>query len=159
MANLSTLYIKKGDEYAIDVYERFGFATGEFGFPYKASPKEFATRNVPGEDGERVFFPKKTSIEAYDLNVEFKYRGKLASYYGDYKRFMEFISGMDGKGTNLIIYSPWHRIGRKDVYVKSAEPPVYHRNGDECHITVKVVFRVTNPTEDVILTPEVEDKQ
>lgn len=157
MANLSTLYVKKGGEYAIDVYERFGFATGEFSFPYKANPKDFAARNVPGEDGERVYFPDRTYMDAYDISIQFKYVGALSAYYTAYRNFMEFMTGLDGQGTNLIIYSPWHRIGRKDVYVKGIDEPVFKRVGEECHISVKFTLRVTNPVEDVVLIPNIQE--
>lgn len=123
----------------------FGFATGNVEFPASVEMKEYASRSVPGEDGERVFFPDNPAINAYDLSIEFKYKGLYSDFHDDYMTFCNFLIGRDGFGPCMHIYMPWNNIGRMNTYVKSIKECKYNRNGNEVFITFNVVFRITDP--------------
>lgn len=152
--NLSTLLIRRGDE-IIDSAAS-GFYTGEINFPANVEVKDFATRDCPGEHGERVFFPANSSIKAYDLDVEFKYTGKIEVYRYMFCAFRDKLTGQDGKGTELSIYSPYYRIGRQRVYVKSIQQKKFYRDDEtgEAFISFVVTFRVTDPVTDILISAD-----
>lgn len=152
--NLNTLLIRKNGT-VYDTAADFGFATGEIGFPANIEFKDFASKSVPGEDGERVFFPEQAAVEAFDMTVEFKYKGILAKAQSDYSGFVNFFRGTEEqKGTELAFYSPWHRFGRQKVYAKKIENTGYWRQGDEVTMKCKVTFRITDPLTHVLLSKE-----
>lgn len=133
-------------------YEHFGFATGDVGFPADVEMKSYSTRNVPGEDGERVFFPEVPAIDAYDWTVEFKYQGNFADFYKDFTRFRDYLIGRDGSGSRMHVYSPWSDMGKCNAYVKSIKSDKFYRKDNSVYISVKVVFRITEPNSDIKLT-------
>lgn len=152
MSELSTLLIKRGGE-VIDTYSDFGFATGEIDFPAVVEIKEPYTKDCHGEDGERVFFPKGGNLKAYDLHVEFKHKGNIEIYHtSNYRAFRNFMTGYYNETTELSIYSPWHRIGRQKVYLKSLSDGEFRRDGDQVYLILKAVFRVTDPRTDILIT-------
>lgn len=150
MAETSTLLIQKKN-IVYDTLADFGFATGEIPFPAEVEIKEFATRSCPGEDGDRVFFPDTSYASSYDWDVEFKYRGDIGQYRQDYEAFISFLNGRDGNGTEISVYSPFHRIGRQKVNVKEISDAVFKRMGDSMHLTIKVKFRINDPLTHILL--------
>lgn len=148
--NLNTLIIKKGDT-IIDSYAS-GFATGEISFPAVIEVKDYAAKECPGEDGERVFFPDRAYYKPYDLDIEFKYVWKSNSAKSIFLAFCDIITGKDGKGTELSIYSPWYRIGRQKVYVKAIKTHNYRSDDKESFFRFTVTFRITDPITDIVLS-------
>ena len=151
MAELSTLLIrKKGVVY--DTKNDFGYATGEIPFPADVEVKELTKRNCPCEDGDRVFFPDRLALASYDLEIEFKYQGKESSLYIDFCRLRDLLTGADGEGTELAIYSPWYRIGRQRVHLKNIKPDSSLRMNDESFQKIKITFCITDPVTDILLS-------
>lgn len=151
MSELSTLLIKKGSK-TISTLAEYGYATKDIDYPIVTEVKDFASRNVPGEDGERVYFPDSASLEPYDLEVEFMYRGNVEANKNLFDGFRDFLTGRDKEGTELSIYSPYHRVGRQKVYAKKIEVNRFKRDGDEGFASFKVTFRVTDPVTDILLS-------
>lgn len=131
--------------------EDFGFATGEIDFMADVEMKGYASRNVPGEDGERVFFPDNPAIEPYDLTIEFKYQGTYVGFYDAYTTFCDYLIGRDGTGPCMHIYSPWSNMGRLNTYVKSIKNEKFHREGENIFMSMSVVFRITDPVQTIKL--------
>lgn len=155
MGEKSTLLFRNTKhEEVFDSLADFGFATQEIEFPAKTVVKELATRNVPGEDGERVSYPDRAYLEPYDLDVEFVYKGEEEHYYTtSFTTIRDILLGrVYGDGCELEIYSPWHRIGRRGVHVKEIEPTKFRRMDGEVMLGIKVKFHVSDPDKDILLS-------
>lgn len=129
----------------------FGMAVGDIPWPVSLKVKDLGVVDCPGENGERTHFPDRLSFEAYDLEAEFKYRGALGSLYDNYKSLLNYLSGNDGNGTELKIYSPYHGIGRQCVSLKSLEPGKFKKDNIGEYMSIKVKFRVADPVTDIKL--------
>lgn len=151
MSELSTLLIQRGSQ-VFDSLADFGFATGEIPFPSDIEIKDFATRDCPGEDGERVFFPERSYLKAYDLEVEFKYASDINSFNTNYRSFCNLLTGRSGAGTEFSIYSPWHRLGKTGVYVTKITSGNYKRIEEDVFASIKVKFHITNPDSHILLS-------
>lgn len=150
----NTLLIRKGGV-TKSTFDDFGFATGEIPFPGSFEIKGFAERDCPGEDGERVYFPDQSYIKGYDLKVEFKTQYNIYGIYDRYRAFVNYLTGRDGTGTEMEVYSPWYRVGRKGVYAKAIEESRFVRDDDNdsnSMIAIEVTFRITDPITDILLS-------
>lgn len=146
-----TLLMQKGTGKVISTLARFGMATGDIPWPAVLKAKDLGVVDCPGESGERTHFPDKLSFEAYDLEFEFKYRGSLGTLYDNFKSLRDYLSGMDGNGTQLNIYSPYCGIGRQCVSLKSIEPGKFKKDNAGEYMSFKVKFRVADPVTDITL--------
>lgn len=146
----STIYIRKRD-IVKDTLRDFGFATGDFPWPSDVEVKDPGTVECEGEHGQRVFFPDMPSFKAYDLEIEFKRRPSAEPYAEAYAKFRDFLTGLDGRGTELAIYSPYHGVGRGKIWTQSISPLKYGRDSEGEYANVKVKFMVTDPVTDVTI--------
>lgn len=142
---LSTIKLSKAGGETIDSYQQFGFATGRIPFLSNIETKELATEDLPGEDGERVFFPDQMFLKPYDVTIEFKYCGYLNSIYSSYSGFRDFLLGRGGGGTRMTLYCPWQDITLEGVWIKSMEGMKFNRLDDEEFFTMEVTFHVSRP--------------
>ena len=143
--------IRKGIGDTKDTLADFGMATGEIPWPASWTAKDIGEVDCPGESGTRVFFPDEIPIESYDLEIEFKYRDEDSKLYDRYSAFSNYLRGKDGNGTELQIYSPYHKIGRKEVYAKSISDATFKKDNIGEYASFKVTFRVSDPETDIIL--------
>lgn len=146
---------KKGASRTYSTAKDFAFVTGEVPYLAKTEAKELATRDCPGEDGERVYFPDRLPLAAYDLEVEFKMYGPAMSVFKYYNMFRQYLTGEDGTGTEIEIYSPYCNVGRRGVHMKSMGDPTFRKDADgEEFMSLEVIFHVTDPTTHIKLTEE-----
>lgn len=128
-------------------YDDFGFAVREIPWP-DVETQEPAKREWPGEHGEDVYIPASgLKLQAYDLEVQFLYKGDTGTVYAKYKALRDYLIGAGGF---LKIYDPYWKRGRQAVYArKFGELKPVRTNIDEC-LGIKVTFRVTDPVTDVV---------
>ncbi len=150
-----TLLMRKTGGSVKDSLVDFHMATGDVAWPAEVQVKDPGVLDCPGESGERTFFPDVASFEAYDLKVEFKCRAEDCRLYELFKAFRNYLTGIDGTGTRLTLYSPYCGVGRQDVWVKSISDVEFRRDNIGEYASLEATFRVADPVTDIILTTDV----
>lgn len=126
----------------------FGFAVCDIPWPDE-EVQEVATREWPGEDGEDAYVPPTgLKLQAYDVEVEFCYKGNVNTAYAAYKALRDYLIG---EGGFLRIYDPYWKRGRQGVYVKKISGLDLHRTDIDEVLSAKVTFRVTDPKTEIAL--------
>ncbi len=126
----------------------FGFAVCEIPWPDEET-EEPSTRKWPGKHGEDVYIPPSgLKLQAYDLEVEFCYKGDVNTAYDAYKVLRDY---MIGPGGFLRLYDPYWRKGRQKVYVKKFHDRDPHRSNIDEVLNMKVTLRVTDPKTEIAL--------
>lgn len=151
MAVEYTLWMQKSkDGSAVkDSLGSFGFATSEIPWPDEET-QDVSTREWPGEHGEDAYIPPSgLKLKAYDIEVEFCYKGAVNTAYSAYKALRNYLAGIDGSGGELMIFDPYWHKGRKGVYVKKISDPAPFRSNVDEGVSVKVTFRVTDPMTEI----------
>lgn len=126
----------------------FGFAVCAIPWPDEET-EELATRKWPGEHGEDTYInPNGQTLQAYDVEIEFCYKGAVNTASPAYKALRDYLIGAGGF---LRIYDPYWKIGRKDVYVKKFHDREPHRSNIDEVLSMKVTLRVTDPKTEIAL--------
>lgn len=147
-----SIYVKKENGRVIDTQDEWGIVCKEFTFLLYGESKELPKRDWHDEDGEDTFFPSQLAMAAYDLYVEFGYKGAMDSANVAVRSFLDYLTGRDGSGTYLSVYDTYTKIGRQGVYFKSVGQDVFVRNTSEGDLVVfNVKFRVTDPMTEITL--------
>lgn len=147
-----SIYFKRGEGAVIDTQTQWGIVCKEFPFLLYGESKELPKRDWMDEDGEDVFFPSKLAMQAYDLDVEFAYKGVMDSANVKIRGFLDYLTGRDGAGSNLSVYDTYTKVGRQGVYVKGVKQDVFVRNTSEGDVVVfTVTFRVSDPMTEIVL--------
>lgn len=124
----------------------FGFAVRRIQWP-DAETEEIAVRVWPGEDGEDAYIPPAgQKLQAYDLEVEFIYKGELNTVYAKCKALRKYLTGAGGF---LILYDPYWKVGCTKVYVKKFGDLKPVRTNIDEFMSAKLTFRVTDPAAEV----------
>lgn len=132
-----------------DSYE-WGIVCKEFPFDLYPDMKEFSSRNWREEDGEQEFYPAVPRLKAYEIEVEFAYKGPRDSANAKIRGFMDYISGRDGSGVAMKIYDTYTLIGRQQVRFVSLSNDSLYRYGDNEDVVVfKVKFKINDPVTQV----------
>ena len=147
----NTLLMRKGDGEVKSSLTDFHMATGEVAWPAAVTVKDLGEVDCPGESGVRVHFPDVLPLDAEDMEVEFKCRAEDCRLYTLFKAFRDYLTGMDGEGTELQIYSPHCGIGRQKVHVKSMGDVEFRKDNVGEYASLTVVFRLTDPVTDIVL--------
>lgn len=134
-----------------DTYFHMGLSCLDFPFILSSEAKEVFANDFHDEVGEDAYISDELPTKAYDLVIEFGYKGELTTAYSTVKAFRDFLRGADGMGADLDIYSPSKGIGRQHCYLKSFADGDFSYNNMEEILTFKVTFRVTDPETDITL--------
>jgi hypothetical protein len=102
-------------------------------------------------------------MAAYEMEVEFAYKDapkymngvnvnmNKANYY--VKGFLDYLTGRDGKGAELMVYDTYTKIGRQHVrFVSVSDDVFYRREGEMDVVTFSVTFKVNDPVTDITLS-------
>lgn len=151
MAVEYTLWMQKTkDGSAVkDSLSAFGFAVCAIPWPSEET-EDVAVRVWPGQHGEDAYIPPSgLKLKAYDIEVEFCYKGAVDTAYAKYKALRNYLTGIDESGGELKIYDPyWHR-GRTKVHVKKFGDLDPHRSNVDEALSAKVTFRVADPMTEI----------
>lgn len=130
----------------------FGFAVCDIPWPDE-EVHEVAVREWPGEHGEDAYIPPVgLKLQAYDVEVQFCYKGDVDTAYAKYKALRDWLTGIDGSGAELRVYDPYWRKGRTGVYVKKFSGFDPHRSNIDEVLSINATFRVTDPITEIRLT-------
>lgn len=130
----------------------FGFAVCDIPWPDE-EVQEVAVREWPGEHGEDAYIPPVgLKLQAYDVEVQFCYKGDVDTAYAKYKALRDWLTGIDGSGAELRVYDPYWRKGRTGIYVKKFSGLNPRRSNIDEVLSINVTFRVTDPITEIRLT-------
>lgn len=76
----------------------------------------------------RHIFPEEIKLKAYDIDVEFAYKGEMGTANSKIEAFLDYLTGKGNTGTCLKVYDTYTKIGRQGVYYKSIDPDLFVRN-------------------------------
>lgn len=148
-----TLLIQKTKEGSgvKDSLSDFGFAISEIPWPSEET-QDISVRVWPGEHGEDAYIPPSgLKLKAYDLEVEFIYKGEIDTAKSAYTTFRNYLTGIDGSGGELKVYDRYWKRGRKGVYVKKIDSFEAFRSNLDESVSFKVTFRVNDPVSEIVL--------
>ena len=141
MARLYSIYFQKNKSGSpvLDTYTEWSIVCKDFPFMPYGESKDLPAREWADEDGEDTFFPEEIKLKAYDIDVEFAYKGEMGTANSKIEAFLDTYT----------------KIGRQGVYYKSIDPDLFVRKSDEGDvITFKITFRVTDPRTSITLTAQ-----
>ena len=113
--------------------------------------KSLPKRSWVGLDGDDEFIPAKLPMEAFELKIHIGYRGSKGTWRNDMDRFLDYLSGYDGKGSELKVYFMRSGTGYP-CRLKSARPTPFF-GGSEDITDVEIVFKVNNPRSKIKYIP------
>lgn len=154
MAKPYSIYFRKdkAGSQVIDTNARWKIVCKDFPFKLSGETKALSKRDWADENGEDTYFPSQLKIKAYDLEVEFAYKGEMNTANAQIKNFLDYLTGVSDAGTSLSVYDTYTKIGRRGIYFKSIDPDLFVRKTDEGDVvTFKIVFRVTDPATQITL--------
>lgn len=157
MSRLYSIYFQKNKSGSpvLDTYTEWSIVCKDFPFMPYGESKDLPAREWADEDGEDTFFPEEIKLKAYDIDVEFAYKGEMGTANSKIEAFLDYLTGKGNTGTCLKVYDTYTKIGRQGVYYKSIDPDLFVRKSDEGDvITFKITFRVTDPRTSITLTAQ-----
>ena len=138
----------------IDTQDTFGIVCRDFPFKIYGEAKQLPSISWHDSHGNDEYVPPSLYIDAYDLQIDFAYKGPRDSANHAIRSFLNYITGNDGlnQGAELMVYDTYTRIGRQKVrYVSVAEEMTVRNDHDGDVFTFSVTFRINDPTTDITL--------
>lgn len=138
------------------VYDSLDFGCYVKSVPFNLFPKvkNIQTQKWNDENGDDEYMPAEPRYEAYEMEVEFVYKGNYGDANYDILKFIETI-----QGKWLKLYDSYTQIGRQMVrYVSlNDKATLYRRKGTndgslgKDYVTFKVKFKVNDPITNITL--------
>lgn len=122
--------------------------------PFKliGGAKELYANNWHDENGLDEYVPEQIPIESYDIKIAFLYRGAVSGSSVTIKRFIDYLTGADGTGSEMSIYDPYYNIGRGKIRYKSVDDDAeVIESDDDSLVKFSVTFQVNDPVTEVVL--------
>ena len=138
----------------IDTQDAWGIVCRDFPFKIYGEAKPLPSVNWHDSHGDDEYIPSTLFIDAYELKVDFAYKGTRDSANAAIRSFLNYITGNDGlnQGAELMVYDTYTRIGRQKVrYVSVAEEMTVRNDFDGDLFTFSVTFRINDPLTDIAL--------
>ena len=155
MARPYAIYFKKmkSDALVVDTLDNWGIVCKEFPFKLYGEAKELPSHDWKDEDGDDEYIPSKLPIASYEVEVEFAYKGVMDSANANIKGFLDYLTGRDGSGAELMVYDTYTKIGRQNVRFVSVGDDVFYRQEEGGDVVVfSVTFKVNDPVTDITLS-------
>lgn len=114
--------------------------------------KEPSKRDWADEHGDDEYIPEDgLKMKAYTMDVKFCCKGDKYSSNEKIRKFISYLTGMDGTGAELKMYCTWTKIGRKGIrFDKLNDKAELVRDGDGDILVFTITFKVNDPTTDVL---------
>lgn len=143
----------KNDASVIDPFDSWGIVCKEFPFIIYGEAKDLPSNDWHDEDGSDEYIPSELKISAYELEVEFVYKGNMNTANSNIKAFLDYITGRGGTGAELMVYDTYTKIGRQGVRYVNVGEDIFWRQEEGGDVIVFVVtFKVNDPLTDITLS-------
>ena len=109
MANPYAIYFKKmkDDASVVDTLSDWGIVCKDFPFKLYGEAKELPSFDWKDEDGDDEYVPDELKISAYEIEVEFAYKGAMDSANTKIRGFLDYLTGRGGTGAELMVYDTY----------------------------------------------------
>ena len=157
MAKPYAIYFKKmkNDALVVDTLDNWGIVCKEFPFVLYSEAKELPVNEWHDEDGDDEYIPEELKLSSYEVEVEFVYKGDVNTANAKIKGFLDYLTGKDGTGAELMVYDTYTRIGRQRVRYVGVDEDITWRQEESGDVMVFVVtFKVNDPVTDITLNKE-----
>jgi hypothetical protein len=85
--------------------------------------------------------------------VEFAYKGDVNTANTSIQSFLDYLTGRDGTGAEMMVYDTYTRIGRQHIRYVGVDEDVFHRQDESGDIVVfSVTFKVNDPVTHITLS-------
>lgn len=143
----------KDDALVVDTFDSWNIVCKDFPFKLYGEAKELTVQDWKDMDGDDEYIPSVLPIAAYEVDVEFVYKGDVNTANVKIRAFLDYLTGRDGTGAEFMVYDTYTRIGRQRMRYMSVEDDVFFRQTDGGDIVVfSVTFKVNDPVTDITLT-------
>lgn len=105
--------------------------------------KDLPSNDWADEDGTDEYLPPHLPVKETTLSLKVGYRGAVDQWEARMDAFMDYLTGRDGSGTELMLYLPYYHMGRVGRLEKVTAPEPY-LSGDIL-ITFTVTLRINQP--------------
>lgn len=104
------------------------------------------------EHGDDEYIPNGgLKLKAYTMDVRFCCKGDKYSSNEKIKKFINYLTGLDGSGAEMKIYCTWTKIGRKGIrFDKLNDKAELLRDEDGDTLVFTITFKVNDPITDII---------
>lgn len=121
--------------------------------PFKlfVEAKDPSKRDWMDEHGDDEYIPDSgLKLKAYSMDVKFCCKGDKYSSNEKIKRFVSYLTGLDGSGAEMKMYCTWTKIGRKSIrFDKLNDKAELVRDDDGDILVFTITFKVNDPVTDV----------
>lgn len=131
----------------IELGERFGFYGMELPFKMTNEVKEPEANDWSDEDGDDEYLPEDgLKMKAFDVEVKLGYKGCKGSANNMLQRLLDYLTGRDGSGVLMKMYSTYTKIGYNEVRFKSLsdDAELVRDDGGDI-LVIKMTFKVNDP--------------
>lgn len=143
----------KSDALVVDPFDDWGIVCKDFPFKLYGEAKELPSQDWHDEHGDDEYIPSELRISAYEIDVEFVYKGDMNTANTNIMAFLDYLTGKGGTGAELMVYDTYTRIGRQGVRYVSVDDDIFWRQEEGGDVVVFVVtFKVNDPTTDITLS-------
>lgn len=157
MAKHYAIYFKKmkDDALVVEPFDNWGIVCKEFPFKLYGNAKELPVNDWKDKDGDDEYVPKGLKMSAYEMDVDFVYKGDMGTANLNVKGFLDYLTGRDGTGAELMVYDTFTKIGRQRVRFSAVSEDIFSRQSGGVDVLVfTVTFKVNDPVTDVVLAYE-----
>lgn len=143
----------KSDSSVVDTFDNWGIVCKDFPFEIYGEAKELPSNDWYDEDGDDEFIPDELKLSAYELDVDFAYKGSMNSANVNIRGFLDYLTGKDGTGAEMMVYDTYTQIGRQGIRYVKVSPDIFWRQEEGGDVLVFVVtFKVNDPLTDITLS-------
>lgn len=102
-------------------------------------------------DGTDEYVPAVIPMKSYDMEMTFAFKTNSTGEAAVYAKLLrDYLTGRDGTGASLMIYSTYTGIGRRNVrYLKGDNAPKFYKTKQGERLLYKVTVKVSDPVTDV----------
>lgn len=103
------------------------------------------------EHGDDEYMPNGgLKLKAYTIDVRFCCKGDKYSSNEKIKKFINYLTGLDGSGAEMKMYCTWTKIGRKGIrFDKLNDKAELLRDEDGDTLVFTITFKVNDPITDI----------
>ncbi|MBF1479164.1 hypothetical protein [Prevotella pallens] len=147
------VYIQKVKKGAVikETIADFDIYCADMPFRLFAEAKDLSKRDWFEEHGDDEYIPEDClKLKSYTMDVKFCCKGDKFSSNEKFKKFLNYLVGLDGSGTEMKMYCTWTKIGRTGIrFDKLNDKAELIRDEDGDTLVFTITFKVNDPITDV----------